>query len=191
MKLYGLVETNRPASVRETCTENGRRGELVALRRVRKVVAATQLLGGELLGACLCVEQAALQGETVSVKTKATGFVALAAVAATGFYFLNPGTKVDTSKDRLLRMNVEWDPSPRSITMQIRVMINGRERSQDTKIRSPWNDEVWMRPGDVVILTAKQSDPGYITCAASADGIVYGPHSAGPTAFAICTVVAK
>lgn len=118
-------------------------------------------------------------------------FITLAVVAAAGFYFLNPGTKVDTSKDRLLRLNVEWNPSPRIIALNIRVTINGKERSHDTPIKSPWNDSVWMRPGDVVVLTAMQSDPGYITCAGSSEGTVYGPDEAGPRSLETCRVEAS
>lgn len=118
-------------------------------------------------------------------------FVALAVVGAAGFYYLNPGAKMDTSKDRLLQLNVEWNPSPRLLPINIRVMINGKERSYDTPLKSPWNDSVWMRPGDVVVLTAMQGDPGYITCAGVAEGVVYGPDEAGPRSLETCRVEAS
>jgi hypothetical protein len=123
-----------------------------------------------------------------ALKTK-TSIVALVLAAAAGFYFFGQGSKTDHSKDRRASMNVEFD-LPRTRGVQVRVTVNGREVTDEWVQFSPWNEWVWLSPGQVLVLEATQRDQGFTTCAITMEGQVFGPDEAGPEAGSVCRVTA-
>lgn len=102
----------------------------------------------------------------MSVKTT-TGAttVALVLVGALGLYYFGRGGKLDTSKDRDILLHVEYKlkrPAPAGVL--VFVTINEAGRSVDASDLSPWDDHMWLVPGETVRLFAKTEGVGTLTC---------------------------
>jgi hypothetical protein len=100
----------------------------------------------------------------VSIKTtfKATT-IALVLAAAAGFYYFGRGGKLDTSKDRNILLHVEYHldrPWPGTIA----VYINEANRTDEGIQKPPWDDHMWIRPGETVRLTGHTMGRGRLIC---------------------------
>lgn len=128
----------------------------------------------------------------MKLMTKAKlSFGVLAVVGALGFYYLNPGTKLDTSKDKQATFNMEYDPAVRAYPIFVRIFVNGREALVDEKAKTPWTYTMWARPGEKLSLRVVQQDFGHVACAISIDGVLFGPEEVGPGAGSVCLIHAS
>lgn len=100
----------------------------------------------------------------MSVKTTAQATtVALVLVAAAGLYYFGRGSKLDTSNDRDVALHVSWELGRPSSAI-IQVYLNGANHTSEGVKKSPWDDHMWLRPGEKVTLSAFTTGNGNLLC---------------------------
>lgn len=112
----------------------------------------------------------------MSVKTKAGGFLALAVVAAAGFYYLNPGTEGREGDHTVMTLMVTFKPDLIVDPVQIAVKFNGTKAFTKPAYESPWEHVIHVSPGTLVSLVTAHKEDLDLKCQITSKGVTYGPH---------------
>lgn len=126
----------------------------------------------------------------MSVKTKVYGTLAVGAVVlVAGYATIGRGGLINHGRDSNMVLRVTWEPNPRREEVTVKVLINGASHDRVSQTLSPWEDSMWVTPGETITLIGAQRDRGHIVCTITVKGSPLVNHG-GPNPGDTCSVVA-